>query len=39
MTIARDAIALPETFDLRGQSVRWGHIGTAGPAPMRVVIG
>jgi TPP-dependent 2-oxoacid decarboxylase len=39
MTIARDAIALPETFDFLGQTVRWGHIGTAGPALMRVVIG
>lgn len=39
MTIARDAIALAEAFDLRGQIVRWGHIGTAGLALMKVVIG
>jgi hypothetical protein len=39
MTIARDAIALPETFDFLGQAVRWGHIGATGPALMRLVIG
>ena len=36
MTIARDAIALPDTFDFHGQAVRWGHIGTAGPALVMV---
>lgn len=39
MTIARDAIALAEAFDFLGQIVRWGHIGTAGLALMKVVIG
>lgn len=36
MTIARDAIALPDTFYFHGQAVRWGHIGTAGPALVMV---
>jgi hypothetical protein len=39
MTIARDAIALEETFDFLGQTVRWGHSGPAGLALLRVVIG
>ena len=39
MTMARDAIALPETFDLPGQTLRWGHFGTARLALMRVGIG
>jgi pimeloyl-ACP methyl ester carboxylesterase len=36
MTIARDAIALPETFDFLGEAVRWGHIGATGPALVMV---
>jgi pimeloyl-ACP methyl ester carboxylesterase len=36
MTHASDALALRETFDFHGQSVRWGQLGTQGPALVMV---
>ncbi|KAF2407580.1 Pimeloyl-ACP methyl ester carboxylesterase [Pseudomonas antarctica] len=36
MTCTRDSLALPETFDFQGQAIRWGQIGTAGPALVMV---
>ena len=36
MTDSSDALALPEAFDFRGQAVRWGQLGTQGPALVMV---
>lgn len=36
MTHASDALALRETFDFHGQAVRWGQLGTQGPALVMV---
>lgn len=36
MTDSSGALALPETFDFHGQAVRWGQLGTQGPALVMV---
>ncbi|EPL09837.1 alpha/beta fold hydrolase [Pseudomonas sp. CF150] len=36
MTHSNDALALPHTFDFRNQTVRWGQLGTQGPALVMV---
>ncbi|MBV4483342.1 alpha/beta fold hydrolase [Pseudomonas khavaziana] len=36
MTDSSDALALPEAFDFRGHVVRWGQLGTQGPALVMV---
>ncbi|MCF8970339.1 alpha/beta hydrolase, partial [Pseudomonas carnis] len=36
MTHSNDALALPHTFDFRTQAVRWGQLGTQGPALVMV---
>lgn len=36
MTHSDDALELPATFDYQGQAVRWGQLGTQGPALVTV---
>lgn len=36
MTHSNDALVLPHTFDFHNQTVRWGQLGTQGPALVMV---
>lgn len=36
MASTADSLALPETFDFQGQTIRWGQIGTTGPSLVMV---